>query len=71
MHDDGERAYLQEDCSAQQDELQVQNWRWTQSETTVDTAKQTQPLAQLHHQHPPSMVLLLPSLLPMLRCLKQ
>ncbi len=69
MHDEGGRAYLQEGCSVQQDELQAQNWRWTQSETAADMAKQTQLLAQLHHQrHPLMALLLLPSLLQSLRC---
>ncbi len=72
MHDEGGRAYLQEGCSAQQDELQEQNWRWTQSETAAETAKQTQPLAELHHQrHPLVALLLLPSLLCISCCLKQ
>ncbi len=71
MRDEGERAYLQEGCSAQQDELQAQNWRWIQSETAADTAKQTQPPAQLHHQRHPLMALLLPSLLQIICCLKQ
>ena len=72
MHDEGGRAYLQEGCSAQQDELQERNSRWTQSETAVETAKQTWPLAQVHHRHHPLMaLLLLPSLLLISCCLKQ
>ncbi len=73
MHDEGVRAYLLEGCSAQQDALQAQNWRWTQSETAADRATQTQALARLHHQRHPLMalLLLLPSLLLIACCLKQ